>query len=132
MGGQPVRASAAFNFDRDMVWQRKRGGHGIEDQGNELVLFVNGEVEYQFVVNLKQHLRSIGLSPEQRVNADHRSHSRNQAPHSPTSLLGHMTVTEDVPRRNSMRISGVASTTLGLVATGSGSVLKVTGTNACD
>lgn len=76
------------------------------------------------------HVNRSGGQP-QRVDADHRSHSRNQAPQSPASSLGHITVTEDVPRRNSMRISGMAATATGLVEAGSGSVLKVTGTNAC-
>ena len=46
-------------------------------------------------------------------------------------LIGHITITVEGPRRNSIRISGVAATATGLVATGSGCVLKVTGTNAC-
>ena len=72
-----------------------------------------------------------GCCQPQRVDADHRSHSRSQAPQSSASSLGHITVTKDVPRRNSMRISAVAATATDSLATSTGSVLKVTGTNAC-
>lgn len=41
----------------------------------------------------------------QRVDADHRSHSRSQAAHSPAHCSGQLTVALEAPRRNSMRIS---------------------------
>lgn len=41
----------------------------------------------------------------QGVEADHRSHSRSQAAHSPEHCSGQLTVMLDAPRRNSMRMS---------------------------
>ncbi len=60
---QPVRAGAVFDFDGHAVGQRQGGFHGVEDERDEFVLFVEGEVEDEFVVDLEQHLRLIRFLP---------------------------------------------------------------------
>ena len=51
--------------------QRQGGFHGVEDFRDEFVLFVEREVEDEFVVDLEQHLRLVRFFPQQGVDADH-------------------------------------------------------------
>jgi hypothetical protein len=43
------------------------------------------------------------------INADHRSHSRNQAPHSSAASTGQLTTTVALPRRISIRMSAAGA-----------------------
>ena len=52
-----------FDFDGHAVGERQGGFHGVEDEGHEYVLFVEGEVEDEFVMDLEQHLRLVRLVP---------------------------------------------------------------------
>ena len=58
------------------------------------------------------------------VDSDHRSKSCNQRPHAMASVLGQLTTTDIVPRRNSIRISvdGLASS----IRTGKNALLAET------
>lgn len=59
VGGEPVGAGAVFDFDGDVVRQREGGAHGVEDFRDELFLFVGGEVEDEFVVDLEEHFALV-------------------------------------------------------------------------
>lgn len=73
------------------------------------------------------HMRmSMGVvASHSASDEDHRSHSRNQAPQSPANSIGHNTVTVAALRRNSVRISAVATTATGLL--GNGLILRAQG-----
>ncbi len=63
MRGQPVGAGAVLDEDRHVAGQGQGGLHGIEDLRDEFSLFLGGEVEDEFVVDLEQHLRLVRRFP---------------------------------------------------------------------
>lgn len=52
---QPVVSGAVFDLHGHTVGQGQGVSHGVEDPRDQRFLFVEGEVENEFVVNLQQH-----------------------------------------------------------------------------
>lgn len=71
MGGEPVWADARADFDGDFVRQWQCGFHGMQNLGNEFLLFIECEVEDQFVMHLKEHLGLVRFFRQQTGDANH-------------------------------------------------------------
>ncbi len=58
----------------------------------------------QCCVGARAHVQRLARQPN-RIDSDHRNHSRSQAAHSPVADTGQLTLTVAAPRRTSMRMS---------------------------